>query len=349
MEYSTLGKTDLQVSRICLGTMTWGEQNTQQDGFAQMDYALDQGVNFWDTAELYSIPGREHTYGATEKIIGQWFRKRKKRDQIILASKIAGRNPNLPWIRGEDHIMDQKNIYAAVEGSLSRLQTDYIDLYQLHWPDRPVNNFGFLDYRKPAEEREEWLRFEDTLEALSQMVSQGKIRHIGVSNETPWGLMKYLELAEERGWPRMASIQNPYSLLNRSFEVGLAEISHRESVGLLAYSPLAFGMLTGKYRNGKQPEGARLTLFGEQLRRYSKPLAVVAADKYCRLAEHHHLSPAQMSLAWVNSRFFTTSTIIGATNMEQLKENIDSLNVVLPEDLIREIEEIHKENPNPSP
>lgn len=346
MKYRQLGNTQIDVSTICLGSMTWGEQNTQMDAFEQMDYALDAGVNFFDTAELYSIPPNANTYGATESIIGNWIEQRKNRDKIILASKIAG--PGEDWI---DHIREGKtkfnkqHVTTAVNDSLKRLKTDYIDLYQLHWPERKTNFFGQLGYNATEDS---FTAIRETLEALNEQVTAGKIRHIGLSNETPWGVMSFLNTAVELNLPKIVSVQNPYSLLNRSYEVGLAEISYREGCGLLAYSPLGFGVLSGKYLNQAQPDNARITLWPDYSR-YTNPQATQATEKYVALAREHDLDPAQMALAYVNTRPFLTSNIIGATNMEQLKSNIESINLHLSDEVIEDIESIHTEFPNPSP
>lgn len=346
MQYRTLGNTDLSVSVICLGSMTWGEQNTQVQAFAQMDYAQDQGVNFVDTAELYSIPPQANTYGSTETIIGHWMRQRGNRNKIILASKIAG--PGEGWV---DHIregktrFDKANITEALNNSLKRLQTDYIDLYQLHWPERKANFFGSLGYEA---EEDDFTPVVETLEALATQVKAGKIRYIGLSNETPWGVMNFLNAAKELGLPRVMSVQNPYSLLNRSYEVGMAEISFREHCGLLAYSPLGFGVLSGKYLHSQKPVGARITRWPDYVR-YSNPPAVRATEQYVALAQQHNLDPAQMALAYVNSRKFLTSTIIGATSMQQLKSNIASIDISLGDDVLDGIEAIHREISNPSP
>jgi aryl-alcohol dehydrogenase-like predicted oxidoreductase len=346
MEYRELGNTGTDVSVICLGTMTYGEQNTAAEAFEQMDYALTEGVNFFDTAELYAIPPRAETYGRTEEIIGNWLHARKNRDKIVLASKIAG--PGEGWV---DHIRDGKTRYnrahieAALNGSLQRLKTDYIDLYQLHWPERKTNFFGPLGYSPKADS---FTPIEETLGVLADLVQAGKIRYLGLSNETPWGVSKYLMAADKLGLPRVISVQNPYSLLNRSYEVGLAEISWREQCGLLAYSPLGFGVLSGKYLHGASPDGARLTLFPDYSR-YSSPQALSATEKYVELAHAHGLNPSQMALAYVNSRHFLTSTIIGATSMEQLKINISSIEVHLADETLDEIEAIHTQHPNPSP
>lgn len=308
MEYRKLGNTDINVSVICLGTMTWGEQNTREQAFEQMDYAVTQGVNFFDTAELYSIPPRAETYGSTEEIIGDWLRQRGQRDKLILASKIAGPGENwLPHIRDGQTRFTRQHIQQALDNSLQRLQTDYLDLYQLHWPDRNTNFFGQLGYQHDAEES--FTPLLETLEALEEQRKAGKIRHIGLSNETPWGVMSFLKLAEQHDLPRVVSVQNPYSLLNRTYEVGLAEISCREHCGLLAYSPLGFGVLSGKYLDNNKPAGARLSLFPDYTR-YSNPQALTATERYVELAREHNLDPAQMALAYVNSRPFLTSTII---------------------------------------
>jgi len=345
MEYRQLGNTDLKVSLICLGTMTWGEQNTQDDAFAQMDMALDAGVNFFDTAEMYPVPPKAETYAATEVIIGNWLEQRKNRDKIILATKVASRSDGFPYIRDGNPRLDRKNIEAALEQSLKRLKTDYVDLYQLHWPDRITNYFGQLGYEHNEEES---VTIEESLSILSDLVKSGKVRYIGLSNETPWGVMKFLQLAEKFNLPRVVSVQNPYSLLNRTFEVGLAEVAHREKVGLLAYSPMAFGVLSGKYLNGQRPEKGRITLY-ERFTRYNSPMGIAATEDYCDIAKRHNLSPAQMSLAFVNSRAFLTSNIIGATSLEQLKENLDSVNITLSDDILHEIEAVHTRYPNPCP
>ncbi len=346
MQYRKLGNTDIDVSVICLGTMTWGEQNTQQQGFEQMDYALEQGVNFFDTAELYSIPPQAETYGSTETIIGHWLKARGNRDKIILASKVAG--PGEGWV---DHIRNGKtafnksNITEAVDNSLKRLQTDYIDLYQLHWPERKTNFFGELGYQV---EDDQFTTMRETLEALAEQVAAGKIRHIGLSNETPWGLMNFLQTAKEFNLPRVMTVQNPYSLLNRTYEVGMAEISYREQCGLLSYSPLGFGVLSGKYLNNQLPDGARLSLWPDYAR-YSNPAATTATESYVSLANQHGLDPAQMALAFVNSRKFLTSTIIGATSMQQLESNINSVDLELSEEVLEAINAVHAEISNPSP
>ena len=347
MQYRKLGNTDIEVSAICLGTMTWGKQNTQQESFAQLDYALDQGVNFVDTAELYAVPPEAETYGATETIIGNWLKQSGRRSDIILASKVCGPTGWCPHIREGKSRLDRNNIFAAVEGSLKRLQTDYLDLYLVHWPDRQTNYFGRLGFEAPNEELA--IPIVETLQALGELVKAGKVRHIGISNETAWGAMQYLHLVQTMGLPRIVSIQNPYNLLNRSYEVGLAEVSHREQVGLLAYSPLGFGTLSGKYVDGAMPEGSRLSLFSDRYSRYSNPEGINATQRYVELAKRHGISPAQMALAFVNSRPFVTANIIGATSMTQLKENISSIDISLDEALLAEIEAIHTAQPNPCP
>ena len=347
MEYRKLGNTDTKVSVICLGTMTWGQQNTAEQAFKQMDYAVSQGVNFFDTAELYSIPPKPETYGQTETIIGEWFKKHGNRNQIILGSKIAGPGEEwIPYIRGGKTRFNREYISNAVDASLKRLQSDYIDLYQLHWPERQTNFFGQLGYT-PQDDHVQTPLLE-TLQALDEQVKAGKIRYIGLSNETPWGVMQFLQLAKKHNLPRIVSIQNPYNLLNRSYEVGLAEISWREKVGLLSYSPLGFGTLSGKYLKDSQPNDARLTLFPSYVR-YSNPAAISATEQYISLAQQHQLDPAQMALAYVHNRQFLTSTIIGATNLGQLKKNIESIDMKLSSVVLEEIENIHIEHPNPSP
>jgi aryl-alcohol dehydrogenase-like predicted oxidoreductase len=347
MIYRPLGDTDIQVSALCLGTMTFGEQNSEREAFEQLDRALDAGINFIDTAEMYSVPPRAETQGSTEAIIGRWLSSRGCRDRVVLATKVAGPGGDwLPYIRGGGNRLDRKNILAAVDDSLRRLQTDVIDLYQLHWPERQNNRFGQRDYvhqEDPAE-----VPLLETLQVLGGLVDAGKVRHVGVSNETPWGVMRYLQLAETHQLPRMVSIQNPYSLLNRTFEIGLAEISLREQVGLLAYSPLGFGVLSGKYLQGQQPPNARLTLFPDY-QRYSSPQAQKATHDYVTLARDNRLDPAQMALAYVTSRPFVTSNIIGATTLAQLESNIASIDITLDAGVLADIEAIHERHPNPSP
>lgn len=348
MQYRPLGKTNLQVSLICLGTMTWGEQNTEAEAFAQMDYAVEQGLNFFDTAEMYPVPPRAKTFGRTEEMIGNWFKARGCRDKIILASKIVASESFVGYVRDGSPCLDRKNILAALDGSLKRLGTDYLDLYQLHWPDRITNYFGTLGFKVPQKD-DLGTPIEETLAVCDEIVRSGRVRHIGISNETPWGVHQYLKFAEKNGRPRVVSIQNPYNLLNRSFEVGLAEFSYRENMGLLAYSPLGFGFLSGKYAGGVYPAGARISQWGKHYQRYSNDQGVIAMEKYVKLAHDHGLNLAQMALAFVNSRPFLTSTIIGATTMDQLKMNIASIHVHLTPDVLKGIEKIHKECPNPCP
>lgn len=346
MEYRPLGKTDLRVSLICLGTMTWGEQNSESEGHAQLDYAIDNGINFIDTAELYAIPSRKATQGSTERIIGTWLRNRSDRDKIILASKIVGPASNLTYIR-DPLDFSPASIRTALEGSLRRLQTDYIDLYQLHWPERKNNRFGVRGYRHDSDDPWED-NFLEVLQTVQELIDEGKIRYFGVSNETPWGLMRLLHLSEMHGLPRLVSIQNPYSLLNRTFEIGLAEIAIREQTGLLAYSPLAFGLLSGKYHRGTARSDSRIHKF-PQMSRYNGDRSKEAAGKYLRIAEAHGLNMTQMALAYINSRPFLTSNIIGATSMEQLQENINSIHLQLDDEVLKAIEEVHDSVPNPAP
>jgi aryl-alcohol dehydrogenase-like predicted oxidoreductase len=350
MEYRRLGDSDVQVSLIGLGTMTWGEQNTEQEAHAQIDYALDHGVNLIDTAEMYPVPPRAETQGSTERFIGTWLAQhRSAREKIVLATKIAGpaRQPHNPThIRGKGNQFDRKNLTEALDDSLKRLQTDYVDLYQLHWPDRSTMTFGRPAY--PWVDDAYTVPIEETLSVLAEFVKAGKVRHVGVSNETPWGVAQFLRAAEKLGLPRIVSIQNPYSLVNRTYEVGLSEYAHRDHIGLLAYSPLAFGWLTGKYEGGARPAGARISLF-ERFQRYSKPQAVQAITRYVELAKRHGLSPAQFALAFVNSRPFVTSNLIGATSLDQLKENIASVEVKLSPEVLAEIDALHELQPNPAP
>ncbi|MFP4247821.1 MAG: NADP(H)-dependent aldo-keto reductase [Halochromatium sp.] len=346
MNQRPLGKTDLWVSELCLGTMTFGEQNSEAEAFAQLDRAVDAGINFIDTAEIYPVPPRAETQGATERFIGNWLAERGGRERLIIASKVAGPGDWIDYLRMPGRRLDRANIEAAVDASLARLRTDYLDLYQLHWPDRETNYFGQLGYSHSAQD--DSVPLLETLEVLGDLVRAGKIRHVGLSNETPWGTMRMLALAETHGLPRMVSIQNPYSLLNRSFEVGLAEVAIRERCGLLAYSPLAFGMLSGKYLDGARPAGARLTLFS-RFDRYSSVQAEWATAEYCAIARRHGLDPAQMALAFVTSRPFVTSNIIGATTLEQLESNLGSVALRLSQEVLDEIEAVHRRQPNPSP
>ncbi|AKA38147.1 NADP(H)-dependent aldo-keto reductase [Yersinia ruckeri] len=346
MQYHRIPHSSLEVSMLGLGTMTFGEQNSEADAHAQLDYAIAAGVNLIDTAEMYPVPPRPETQGLTEQYIGSWLKARGCREKIILASKVSGPS------RGNDQpirpgmALDRKNIRAALDASLKRLNTDYLDLYQLHWPQRETNCFGKLNYRYSNDTATVTLL--ETLEALNEQVRAGKIRYIGVSNETPWGVMRYLQLAEKHDLPRIVSIQNPYSLLNRSFEVGLAEISQHEGIELLAYSSLAFGTLSGKYLNGAKPADARNTLFS-RFTRYSSPQAQLAIAEYVVLAQKHGLDPAQMALAFVRQQPFVASTLLGATTLPQLQSNLDSLNIVLDEEILNELEEIHTRYTFPAP
>ncbi|MCE0734127.1 NADP(H)-dependent aldo-keto reductase [Halomonas sp. G15] len=343
MQTRPLGDTGIEVSRLCLGTMTFGEQNSEAEAHEQLERAVAFGINFIDTAEMYPVPPRAETQGRTESYIGSWLKRRGSRDDVIIATKAAG--PGLEHIRGGPRLT-RAHLHQAIDESLERLQTDYVDLYQLHWPERKANFFGKLGYVHDQEE--DATPLEETLAALKELVDAGKVRAIGLSNDTPWGVMRALHLAESQGLPRVASVQNPYNLLNRSFEVGLAEIAHRERVGLLAYSPLAFGMLSGKYLDGARPEGARLTLF-ERFQRYTNPQAQAATAEYVRIAQEAGLDPAQMALAFVNSRPFLTSNIIGATSMAQLESNLASESLRLDDEVLEAIEDVHRRYSNPAP
>jgi aryl-alcohol dehydrogenase-like predicted oxidoreductase len=349
MERRKLGHTDLEVSAICLGSMTWGQQNTEAEGHEQLDYALDRGVNFIDTAEIYSIPPRPQTQGSTERIIGSWLAARQNRDKVIIATKVSGRG-DAHWLRegGATPVLDRKNIHYALDGSLKRLRTDYVDLYQLHWPDRslPLWGAGGTTYRPPSTRPE--VPIEETLAALDELVKAGKVRHIGLSNETPWGVARFLRAAELGHGRRVVSIQNAYNLLNRTFEMGLAEFATRDRVGLLAYSPLAQGYLTGKYQGGARPPGARTTLF-KRAQRYEKPGVEAAIDAYLALARDLGLDPAQLAIAYVTSRPFVTSNIIGATSMAQLKTDLDSVTVRITPEIEQRIDDIHQLHGNPAP
>jgi len=345
MEYRKLGDTGIDVSVIGLGTMTWGEQNSEEEAHQQLDYALSQGVNFVDTAEMYPVPPQQETQGLTESYIGSWLQQRGCREKIVLASKVAGAADWLPYLRGGPRLNEQQ-IDAALQASLQRLQTDYIDLYQLHWPERPTNFFGQLGY--VHRDKEDLIPIHETLEALAKHVKAGKIRYLGLSNETAWGAMKFLAIADQMGLPRMVSIQNPYNLLNRTFEVGLAEIAHREALSLLAYSPLAFGMLSGKYVGGKRPANARLTLYS-RFTRYLNAQGEAATQAYQAVADKYGIDVAQMALAYVNSRPFLSSNIIGATTMEQLSDNIASIGLTLSDELIGDIERVHSTFTYPCP
>ena len=346
METRRLGRSDIKVSALCLGTMTWGEQNTREDAFAQMDLALDRGINFFDTAEMYPIATRAETYGGTEAIIGEWLAARGGRERVVLATKVTGPGSRFPYIRDGKPRLNKTHILAAVDASLKRLQTDYIDLYQLHWPDRGLAAFGRLGYAQDPEAEETPL--EETLAALDAVVRAGKVRSVGVSNETPWGVMRLLGLAEAGLGPRIVSIQNPYSFLNRSFEARLSEVALREDCGLLAYAPLAAGTLTGKYLGGARPPGARRTLWPDN-RRYQGAQAEAATQAYVELARAQGLDPAQMAISWVTARAFLTATIIGATSMAQLETDIGGAALELPQDVLDRIEEIHRIYTYPCP
>jgi aryl-alcohol dehydrogenase-like predicted oxidoreductase len=344
MDYRRLGRTDIEVSVICLGTMTFGQQNSEAEAHRQLDYAVDHGVNFLDTAEMYPVPPRPETVHRTEEYLGTWLAKPENRARMVVATKVSGRTmaqpsgpPFLHWVRDGPRL-NRAHIEAAIDASLARLRIDCVDLYQLHWPERAVNSFGTLGYTH--EPREEEVPIEETLQVLGDLVDAGKVRHVGLSNETPWGSMQFLACAERHGLPRAAAIQNPYSLLDRSFEVGLSEVAHQEDIGLLAYSPLGNGVLSGKYLNGARPADGRLTLF-ERFQRYTGDQGTAATKAYVDLARDSDLDPARMALAYVNSRPFITSNIIGATTMEQLESNIASAEITLSDDVLACIEEIH--------
>lgn len=345
MQYREIPHSDLRVSLIGLGTMTWGEQNTEADGHAQMDYALERGINFFDTAEMYPVPPRPETCHETERIIGTWFAARGTRDRVLLATKAVGPGPHVTHVR-ESNRHNRKHLTAALEGSLRRLRTDTIDLYQLHWPDRPVPLFGKRDFLPP--DSGSTIPIEETLAVLADFVKEGKVRYLGLSNETPWGTMRFLDLARSGALPRVVTIQNSYNLLNRTFDTGLSEICHEEGLRLLAYSPLAFGRLSGKYRNGNRPPGTRLTKW-ERFARYSGVNSDSAIEEYARIAEDAGLDFAQMSLAWINGRSHVASNLIGATTMEQFKANIESVDLDLPQDVLAAIDAVHKRFPNPCP
>jgi len=345
MKYTTLPHTDIKVSKICLGTMTWGNQNTQDEGFAQMDFALNKGVNFFDTAELYPVPARKETYAETERIIGNWFAKTGNRDKVVLASKIAGTGDYTAHIRTNGFSKEALN--DAVNSSLKRLKTDYIDLYQLHWPERQTNTFGVRDYKYNLNDKWED-NFIEILHNLDEIIKSGKIRQVGISNEKAWGTMRYLEESKTHHLPRMITVQNAYSLINRVFEGDMAEVAHREHIGLLAYSPMAFGVLSGKYIKGTATKDARLNVYSH-FSRYNSANATEATKRYLKIAEDYNMSLAQMALAFVNERPFITSNIIGATNLKQLEENIDSINISLSDEVLKAINAVHAEIPNPAP
>ena len=340
-----LGDSDLKVSRVCLGTMTFGTQNSEADAHQQLDFALAEGINFIDTAEMYSVPPDAESYGKTETYIGSWL-KRQARDRIVLATKVSGPGRSMKWIRNGELAFNRKNIRAAIAGSLARLQTDYVDLYQLHWPDRNTPIFGQYQF-DPGKERAS-VPIEETLSALAELVREGRVRHVGLSNETPWGVMQFLHLAEKHGLPRVVSVQNAYSLLNRTWEMGLAEIGFRENVSLLAYSPLAFGLLSGKYLRDAQARG-RLTLFHGFAQRYSKVNVQPAVAAYAELAQAHGLTPVQLALGFVAARPFVASTIIGATTLEQLREDVAACEVPLADEVLQRIEALHLRYCNPAP
>jgi len=344
MKKRKLGKTGLEVSEICLGTMTWGQQNTESEGHQQMDYALDKGINFFDTAEMYAVPPKKETQGSTERIIGSWFKGRKSRDKVILATKVSGRSP-LNWLRDGDKTTEQskEQIFEAVDKSLIRLGVDYIDLYQLHWPDRPMNLFGgSINYEHMDEPS---IDISIILDSLNELVKSGKIRYIGLSNETPWGTMKFLHHSEISSTPRVQSIQNAYNLLNRTFEIGGSEVAHREDVGLLAYSPIAQGYLSGKYQNGALPKGSRKELFN-RLQRYEGPYAEEAIQAYLDIASKYEIDPTQLANQFVTTRPFVTSNIIGATNMEQLKLAVTSIDINLTKEIEEDIEKAFQRHGN---
>lgn len=352
MEYIKLAHTDLEVSKVCLGTMTYGDQNTESEAHAQLDCALAQGINFIDTAEMYPVPPKAETYTRTETMVGSWLKK-QPRDRIILGTKAAGPRRGMGWIRGGPPALDRANIRAAIEGSLKRLQTDYIDLYQLHWPERNVPMFGQYQF-DPTQELDsdgqprEWVSIRNQLETLAELVQEGKIRYIGLSNEQPWGLMEFLRTAKEYDLPRVATVQNCYNLMNRGMEFGMAEVLYRENVGLLAYSPLAFGHLTGKYIDNPETRG-RVTMFLGYAQRYKKPGVFPACAAYAKLARAHGLTPTQLALSFVYHRWFVASTIIGATSMAQLKENVDAWQTKLSPEILAEIEQLHLTMMNPAP
>ena len=346
MDYRPLGRSGIDVSAVCLGSMTWGEQNSEAEGHGQMDLAFDHGVNFIDVAEMYSTPVKAETYGRSEEVIGSWMAARGNRDKVVLATKIVGPSDGFPWIRNGETRFTRRHIVEALEASLKRLRTDYVDLYQLHWPDRSTNTFGKLGFTPNPEES--MTPIEETLAALEEVVASGKVRTVGLSNETPWGTMKFLSLAEAGKGPRMVSVQNPYSLLNRSYEAGMAEVSIREDCGLLAYAPLAAGALSGKYLGGARPEGARMTLYPQNTR-YMKPEGEAAVAAYAEVAEKHGIGLVEMSHAWVVSRPFVTSSIVGATSNEQLMQALKAAEITLPPEVIEDLEEVHKSHTYPCP
>lgn len=345
MKYTLLPGTDVRISEICLGTMTFGQQNSEADGHSQIDFALDKGINFIDTAEMYSVPSREKTYGSTEKIIGNWFKNSGRREEVVLATKIAGANRGLQYIR-EDLRFNDATIRLSVEKSLQRLQTDYIDLYQFHWPERKTNYFGQRGYKIQEDSWED--NTQDVLETLQDLIKEGKIKHFGVSNETPWGMMRFLEESRKHNLPKIVTTQNPYSLLNRSFEVGLSEVCYRENIGLLAYSPLAFGVLSGKFLTGEAHPNARINLFSN-FTRYNSENTRKASALYSEIAKENGLTLTEMALAFVRQQQFVTSTIIGATTLQQLGENINTTNIILSDEILAAIEKVQNFIPDPAP
>jgi len=348
MQYKSIPHTDLRISSICLGTMTWGQQNTEKEAHKQLDFALDRGINFIDTAELYPVPPEKEKQGLTEEYFGSWIRKRGKHDDLVIASKVAPAKSirTRPLPGGKPSRLDKKSIREALEGTLRRLNLPRIDLYQVHWPERKTNFFGKRGYEPDPED--DSTPIEETLEALHELAEEGKIRAIGVSNETPWGVSEYLRLSRKNNWPRIVTIQNQYSLLNRTFEIGLAEMSVREGIGLLAYSPLSMGVLSGKYLGGSRPPGARFTRWDRNAERYNPPEAQEAIRRYVGIAEKHGLDPSAMAIAFVVSRPFTLSTIIGATNLSQLETDILAGDLKLPPEVLEEIEAVHREIPDPT-
>ena len=354
MKYKKLGTTDLEVSAICLGTMTFGEQNSQIDAFKQMDFAFEKGVNFFDTAEMYPAYPKEETYGKSEEIIGNWIKTKKNRDKIFISTKIASNHPKgigaskLSWIRkgGENLRFDKDNMNKAINDSLKRLKTDYIDLYQLHWPERNVAIFGQLDFKYDPLEKK-WTAFEEVLQNLNQLIKSGKIRHVGLSNETPWGIINFLQIAKEKKLPKIVSVQNGYNLVNRVFDIANSEVSMREHCGLLAYSPLAGGRLSGKYSNGEMLKNSRYTLWPQRFSRHHTARGEVAISKYVKIAKKYNIIPSTFANAFVNSRPFVTSNIIGATSIKHLEENINSINISLTKEMLSDIEDIHLSDPNP--
>jgi len=356
MQYTKLAHTNLNVSKVCLGTMTYGDQNTEEEAHAQLDYAMARGINFIDTAEMYPVPPKADTYTRTESMVGTWLKK-QPRDQIVLAGKVSGPRRGLDWIRGGPPSLDRANIRAAIEGSLQRLQTDYIDLYQLHWPERNVPMFGQYQFDPAGEfesgvyqqgEERAWVSIQNQLETLAELVQEGKVRYVGLSNEQPWGVMEFVRIAKAYNLPHIASVQNCYNLINRGMEFGMAEVLYREQVGLLAYSPLAFGHLTAKYIDNPEAKG-RVTMFLGYAQRYKKPGVFPASAAYAKLARAHGLTPTQLALSFVYHRWFVSSTIIGATTMQQLKENIDAWDTKLAPEVLQEIEHLHLTMMNPAP